>query len=115
VIATSDPHLVSWLTYAVLIVQLGDATRFCQPFGVTALPGKLVVSECESSTVRVVDFIRQEAPVATLFGRDDVFPDNLSNFGDRDGRANQARVQAPAGMATINREWRSEVGGWGLG
>jgi DNA-binding beta-propeller fold protein YncE len=64
---------------------------FAQPSGLALAGARLFVADSESSAVRVLDL--EEGEVRTLVGA------GLFDFGDRDGRLGEARLQHPIGIA----------------
>jgi thiol-disulfide isomerase/thioredoxin len=66
---------------------------FAQPSGVTSDGVNLYIADSEISCVREIDLTGPEPKVRTLAGGD------LFQFGDRDGRADMARMQHPLGVA----------------
>uniref|UniRef100_I2CRU4 Nhl repeat containing 2 n=1 Tax=Nannochloropsis gaditana (strain CCMP526) TaxID=1093141 RepID=I2CRU4_NANGC len=82
--------------------DLSSQSAFASPTGIVALPGKLLVSEAESSTIREIDFRQREAPLSTLLGNDRLFSRDLSAFGDADGYARSVRLQCPMALAGLS-------------
>ncbi|KAM3571355.1 hypothetical protein VYU27_006618, partial [Nannochloropsis oceanica] len=81
---------------------LSSQSAFAYPTGIAALPGRLLVSEAESSTIREIDFRQREAPLSTLLGSDRLFSKDLSAFGDSDGYAHSVRLQCPMGLCALS-------------
>lgn len=75
----------------------GDGERarasLAQPSGLVYLKGRLYFVDSEASAVRFVD-LSPGGKVGTLVGLD------LFEFGDRDGRGEEVRLQHPLGIAT---------------
>lgn len=71
---------------------LAEAT-FAQPSGITARDGLLYLADSESSAVRRVD--PEGDRVRRLVGR------GLFDFGDRDGKGDEVRLQHPLGVCAV--------------
>jgi DNA-binding beta-propeller fold protein YncE len=67
--------------------------RFAQPSGITSDGQTLYTADSESNVIRVIDPSKGE--VRTLVGA------NLGEFGDTDGRGDQARLQHPLGILSL--------------
>ncbi len=70
------------------------ASRLAQPSGLFYRDDVLYFADSESSTIRAANFALGR--VETVAGTVD---DNLFDFGDRDGRPGQSRLQHPLGVA----------------
>jgi len=75
---------------------LSDNVRFAQPTGICGIAGKLYVCDAESSSVRQINFL--DTSVSTILGGDRVFQNDVSIFGDKDGKEREARFQYPTGL-----------------
>ena len=71
-----------------------DEAGFAQPSALESDGKTLFVSDAESNIIRAIDLTNGE--VKTLAGGD------LFDFGDRDGRGNDVRLQHPLGLARWN-------------
>jgi thiol-disulfide isomerase/thioredoxin len=76
---------------------LGTSAAFAQPSGIATDGARLYVADSEISCVRVLepDSKAKAVRVRTLAGGD------LFQFGDRDGRGDQARLQHPLGITWV--------------
>jgi thiol-disulfide isomerase/thioredoxin len=102
-IAMAGPHQI-WkldLDQKVLVVFAGDGregrrdgllteARFAQPSGITSDGKVLYTADSEANVIREIDPGKSE--VRTLAGA------NLFEFGDRDGYADEVRLQHPLGV-----------------
>jgi DNA-binding beta-propeller fold protein YncE/peroxiredoxin len=68
---------------------------FAQPSGIATDGVNLYIADSEISSVREIELAGPEPKVRTLAGGD------LFQFGDRDGRADMARMQHPLGVAWV--------------
>ncbi|MGH9901669.1 MAG: thioredoxin-like domain-containing protein, partial [Pyrinomonadaceae bacterium] len=66
---------------------------FAQPSGLASDGRKLYVADSESNIIRAIDLAGEDPRVRTLAGGD------LFDFGDRDGRGDDVRLQHPLGVA----------------
>lgn len=69
-----------------------EEAAFAQPSGLDILGGTMLVADAESNIVRAIE-LPPVNRVATLAGG------NLFDFGDRDGRGDEVRLQHPLGIA----------------
>jgi thiol-disulfide isomerase/thioredoxin len=71
-----------------------DEAAFAQPSGLATDGKTLYVSDAEANIIRAIDLETKE--VRTLVGGD------LFDFGDKDGRGNDVRLQHPLGLSRWN-------------
>jgi thiol-disulfide isomerase/thioredoxin len=69
---------------------------FAQPSGLATDGKTLYVADSEANIVRAIDLTSASPMVRTLAGG------NLFDFGDRDGRGDDARLQHPLGLAWLD-------------
>jgi thiol-disulfide isomerase/thioredoxin len=76
----------------------GDALQagFAQPSGLATDGKTLFVADSESNIIRAIDLASSAPQVRTLAGGD------LFEFGDRDGRGDDVRLQHPLGLALLD-------------
>ncbi len=86
----SSPGVIAGDGYEGLVDGDGDEAELAQPSGVTRLPNGIAFVDAESSSLRL---LTNRGRVGTLVG------EGLFDWGLRDGRPSQARLQHPQGVA----------------
>jgi thiol-disulfide isomerase/thioredoxin len=76
----------------------GEASKagFAQPSGLATDGKTLYVADSESNIIRAIDLTKSAPTVRTLAGGD------LFDFGDRDGRGDDVRLQHPLGLVLLD-------------
>jgi len=71
---------------------------WAQPSGLSVGPSEIFIADAESSTIRAIHLI--SGKTRTIVGGD-IDPQNLFAYGDKEGKARNARLQHPLGVCWV--------------